>query len=61
VQHLFDLATETDCSRVEWMTEQANADAQAFYASIGHAANAEKVLYRVERSPALTTAGGQPK
>lgn len=48
MQHLFDLATETGCSRVEWMTEQTNTEAQAFYAQLGHAPNAEKVFYRVE-------------
>jgi GNAT superfamily N-acetyltransferase len=48
MQRVFEIAAETDCSRVEWMTEQTNADAQAFYARLGHEANTEKVFYRVE-------------
>ena len=46
MQHLFDLAADTGCSRVEWMTEQVNTEAQGFYARLGHAPNAEKVFYR---------------
>jgi GNAT superfamily N-acetyltransferase len=42
MRHLFDLAADTGCSRVEWMTEPTNTDAQAFYASIGHAPNTGK-------------------
>lgn len=48
MRHLFDLAAKTGSSRVEWMTEQTAADAQAFYASLGHAPMTGKVVYRVE-------------
>lgn len=48
MQHLFDLAAETGCSRVEWMTEQSNTEAQAFYTRLGHDPNTEKVFYRVQ-------------
>lgn len=50
MQRLFELAAETGCSRVEWMTEWANTDAQTFYAKLGHAPNTEKVFYRVQGS-----------
>ena len=45
---LFTIATELGCSRVEWMTERVNAEAQAFYAQLGHKPNDQKVFYRVE-------------
>ncbi|HEX9364352.1 MAG TPA: GNAT family N-acetyltransferase [Candidatus Dormibacteraeota bacterium] len=48
MERVFALATEKGCSRVEWMTEQANADAQAFYAKLGHEPSTEKVFYRVQ-------------
>jgi GNAT superfamily N-acetyltransferase len=51
MQRLFDLAAETGCSRVEWMTERTNTEAQAFYADLGHVANTEKVFFRTR--PAL--------
>jgi GNAT superfamily N-acetyltransferase len=31
---LFELATRLECSRVEWMTDTDNEDAQAFYAGL---------------------------
>jgi len=31
MRRLFEVAVETGCSRVEWMTEHANANAQKFY------------------------------
>lgn len=48
MQRVLDIAAENRCSRVEWMTEHANADAQAFYERLGHRANTEKVFYRVQ-------------
>lgn len=51
MQRLFVLAAETGCSRVEWMTERDNPDAQAFYAKLGLNPNTEKVFYRVEDAP----------
>jgi GNAT superfamily N-acetyltransferase len=51
MRYLFELATETGCSRIEWMTEQANVEARTFYASLGHAHNTEKVFFRVQTYP----------
>jgi GNAT superfamily N-acetyltransferase len=48
VRRVVEVAAETGCSRVEWMTEQTNAHARAFYARLGNEPNTEKVLYRVE-------------
>jgi GNAT superfamily N-acetyltransferase len=48
MRRVVEVAVETGCSRVEWMTEQTNADAQAFYARLGNEPNTEKVFYRVE-------------
>jgi GNAT superfamily N-acetyltransferase len=31
MQSLFDLAAKHGCSRVEWMTDHVNAEAQQFY------------------------------
>src|SRR5690242_11656987 len=35
MQALFESAAKFGCSRVEWQTEVANADARAFYAELG--------------------------
>jgi GNAT superfamily N-acetyltransferase len=43
---IFQIAADTGCSRVEWMTEQANTGAQAFYEKVGVAPDTEKVFYR---------------
>ncbi len=48
MQRLVDLAAETGCSRVEWMTDQGNVDAWTFYAQIGYKPNTEKVFYRLQ-------------
>ena len=45
---LFELAAETDCSRVEWMTDHNNAEAQAFYEQLGFKPNTDKAFYRVQ-------------
>jgi len=47
MQRLFQVAADTGCSRVEWMTEQTNVEARAFYERLGVNANTEKVFYRV--------------
>jgi GNAT superfamily N-acetyltransferase len=47
MQSLFDLAAKQGCSRVEWMTDDVNADAQQFYETQGHRPNSSKVFYRV--------------
>jgi GNAT superfamily N-acetyltransferase len=47
MERLVQLAIETGCSRVEWMTERTNTDAQAFYDRLGHKEDASKVFYRL--------------
>jgi GNAT superfamily N-acetyltransferase len=44
---LFELATRLECSRVEWMTDTDNEDAQAFYAGLDVPVDTSKVFYRV--------------
>lgn len=50
MKRVFDLAAETGSSRIEWMTERDNTDAQAFYAGLGAEPNTGKVFYRVEET-----------
>lgn len=52
MQSLFDLAAKHGCSRVEWMTDDVNADAQQFYETQGHRPNPSRVFYRVEGNSA---------
>jgi GNAT superfamily N-acetyltransferase len=44
---LFEIAVTTGCSRVEWTTDQDNAQAQAFYRVLGVAPLTSKVFYRI--------------
>src|SRR5262245_26913582 len=53
MEQLFQVAADTGCSRVEWMTEQTNIEAQAFYERLGVQANTEKVFYRAESEGTL--------
>ena len=48
MQRLFELAKDSGCSRIEWMTEFVNADAMRFYGKLGHAPNQDKAFYRVQ-------------
>lgn len=48
VRQLCRLAVQQRCSRVEWTTETANADARRFYERLGAPAQSEKIVYRVE-------------
>lgn len=48
MERLFDLATQKNCSRVEWMTDSYNRDAQLFYAKLGAPVDESKIFYRVE-------------
>jgi GNAT superfamily N-acetyltransferase len=50
MEHLFDVAVERGCSRVEWMTEDVNTGAQGFYNRLGHDVNTEKLFYRANTS-----------
>jgi GNAT superfamily N-acetyltransferase len=46
IDRVFQIAADTGSSRVEWMTEQTNTEAQAFYERCGHKPNTDKVFYR---------------
>ena len=48
MERLFKIAKDHDCSRVEWMTDEDNTEAQDFYESLGVPRNTSKVFYRVE-------------
>lgn len=48
MQSLFDVAKRSRCSRVEWMTDDDNKNAQAFYGSVGVAPDQGKIFYRLE-------------
>jgi GNAT superfamily N-acetyltransferase len=48
MQRLCQIAVQHDCSRVEWTTDQSNADAQQFYAQLGVPVNRSKLFYRLE-------------
>jgi ribosomal protein S18 acetylase RimI-like enzyme len=53
---IFKIATENDCSRVEWTTDSDNTDAQRFYESLGFVSLPSKVFYRVAGCEALRAA-----
>ena len=40
-------AARPGCSRLEWMTDRPNADARAFYKSLGFSESDGKIVYRV--------------
>lgn len=46
MHELFKLAAEENCSRVEWLTDRPNIQAQQFYDRIGVASDEDKVFYR---------------
>lgn len=48
MEQLFKVAVDTDCSRVEWTTDDENTEAQRFYEQLGITALASKVFYRAE-------------
>jgi GNAT superfamily N-acetyltransferase len=48
MEQLFKVARDTDCSRVEWTTDDDNAEARRFYEKLGVPAHPSKVFYRVE-------------
>jgi GNAT superfamily N-acetyltransferase len=43
---LTSIAAESGCSRLEWTTDQDNADAQSFYTELGFKPLPTKVFYR---------------
>jgi GNAT superfamily N-acetyltransferase len=48
MQKLCELAVKNGCSRVEWMTDDSNTDAQRFYEALGASMYGAKVFYRLE-------------
>lgn len=48
MQRLCRLAVDNQCSRVEWMTDDSNADAQRFYEELGVSPYPAKIFYRLE-------------
>ncbi len=48
MQRLVALASEADCSRVEWMTDAPNQGAQDFYRTLGFTPDGSKLVYRVQ-------------
>jgi GNAT superfamily N-acetyltransferase len=48
MQCVCQLATDNQCSRVEWVTDEGNADAQRFYEELRAPRYAAKVFYRLE-------------
>jgi GNAT superfamily N-acetyltransferase len=48
MQEIGRIAVAKECSRVEWMTELDNTDAQGFYATLDASPHSGKVFYRLE-------------
>ncbi len=48
MQRLCQLAGDNQCSRVEWVTDEGNADAQRFYNEFGAPRYPAKAFYRLE-------------
>ncbi|HEV2376778.1 MAG TPA: GNAT family N-acetyltransferase [Streptosporangiaceae bacterium] len=55
MQYLFKVARDKECSRVEWTTDESNANAQDFYKDLGVQVNPSKVFYRIEIESSLTS------
>jgi ribosomal protein S18 acetylase RimI-like enzyme len=54
--HICNVALESECSRVEWTTDQDNRDAQKFYEGLGIHALPSKMFYRAEGDALRTVA-----
>ncbi|HEV2372124.1 MAG TPA: GNAT family N-acetyltransferase [Streptosporangiaceae bacterium] len=48
MQHVFQVARDRECSRVEWTTDKGNANAQNFYKDLGIQPNSSKIFYWME-------------
>ncbi|HEV8652413.1 MAG TPA: GNAT family N-acetyltransferase [Actinomycetes bacterium] len=48
MEGIFEVAAKYECSRVEWTTDDDNANAQRFYDNLGVRKYPSKVFYRVE-------------
>lgn len=61
MDRLVDVGIANSCSRIEWTTDRANADAQRFYDRMGSGQNGNKIFYRIEgqrlRSKGVTSSG----
>jgi len=58
MQRLCQLAADNQCSRVEWVTDESNADAQRFYEGLGAPRYPAKVFYRLEGAQVARLASG---
>jgi GNAT superfamily N-acetyltransferase len=48
--YLAGIAVDAGYTRIEWTTDRANTDAQAFYAQLGAKINGGKIMYRFDGS-----------
>lgn len=48
MRELIAIASQTECSRVEWTTDSDNPSAQKFYESLGFAKLPSKMFYRLD-------------
>jgi ribosomal protein S18 acetylase RimI-like enzyme len=48
MENILKTAVDTDCSRVEWTTDEDNAEAQRFYEKLSAPANRSKISYRID-------------
>ena len=58
MKHLFRVAVEHQCSRVEWTTDEDNTDALHFYRALGAIRYPTKIFFRVEGQGLSDTAAG---
>ncbi|MCA1605935.1 MAG: GNAT family N-acetyltransferase [Acidobacteria bacterium] len=59
MQRLCQLAADTQCSRVEWVTDEGNVDALRFYNELGTSRYPSKVFYRLEGAEVARLASGE--
>jgi hypothetical protein len=59
MQTLAEIALKHDCSRLEWQTDQPNADAQRFYAQLGIPVDDTKLFYRAQGGALRDLANGR--
>ncbi|GAA4471791.1 GNAT family N-acetyltransferase [Phytohabitans houttuyneae] len=60
MQEIGRIAIAKECSRVEWMTELDNRDAQGFYAAFYASPRSGKVFYRLEDKEIHRLTGDTP-
>ena len=58
IQRVCQVAADNQCSRVEWMTDESNDDAQSFYKELGVPKFTAKVFYRLEGAQLAQLANG---